>query len=341
MAEPSRQKTRDIILIANPVAGRKASAKIEKAVGILEKRHCNVEVLLTSKRGDAEAYARDVLARHRFWHYDTDLLHAHLPLVIVAGGDGTYNEVANGLVHTRIPMAILPLGTTSVLAEELKIPHNIEKALDIALSGSIQTVHLGRITFLSQGAEDMAPDAAKTTRHFLLMAGIGFDGEAVRDINEQLKQHTGKGAYVVSGIAGLLQYQPQPIEITAHNVQVITRQDIGHGGELRLTGYVAIVGKAACYGGKFKITPDARLSAPYLHAFVTHSKGRLDLLRYVGGIVTGTHLNYRDVSYFRTNRVEINGHAHIQIDGDYAGTTPATINVVPDALRLVSNAYDS
>jgi YegS/Rv2252/BmrU family lipid kinase len=231
--------------------------------------------------------------------------------VIAAGGDGTYNEVANGLVHSNIPMAILPLGTTSVLAKELKIPSTIERALNIALDGKVQTIHLGRIT------------TASLTRHFLLMAGIGFDGETVCGVNPWIKKIAGKGAYILSGIKTILRYNPSPITLKYDSEQQ--------------SGYNVIIGKASCYGGDFKITPDAKLTEPSFYVFLMHQKGRLNLIRYISGIIKGGHLKLKDISYFRASEIEIQGNAHIQIDGDYLGTTPAKIDVAPDALQLISS----
>ncbi|MBA4349392.1 MAG: hypothetical protein C0415_05330 [Thermodesulfovibrio sp.] len=329
--------THTIALIGNPIAGGGALKEIRKAEGILKDKGLDVRLMLTSKKGDAESFAKSI----------SELQTPNSELLIIsAGGDGTCNEVANGLIYSGIPMAILPLGTTSVLAKELKIPENTEEALNIALNGKIETVHLGRITL----------NSSRITRHFLLMAGVGFDGEAVFGINEKIKKYSGKGAYIFSGIKTLLKYNPEPITINArfkevediygskfkvqNNSSPITHQYAKGGADssLNLTGYTAIIGKASCYGGDFKITPDAGLTDPYLYVFLTHKKGRIDLIRYLSGIIMRrSPLEFEDISYFRATEIEIEGSSHIQIDGDYAGTAPAKIDVVQDALKLVTN----
>lgn len=304
--------TKNIVLIGNPIAGGGALKKIKKAVNILENREFDVHLMLTSQKGDAESFARQI-------SYNQSLTYNPEPhLVIAAGGDGTYNEVANGLVHSNIPMAILPLGTTSVLAKELNMPEDLEKALDIALNRKAQTIHLGRITCKTH-------DSKLLTRHFLLMAGVGFDGESVYGVNEKIKTITGKGAYILSGIKTILRYNPSRITLKYNSEQ--------------RSGYNAVIGKASCYGGDFKITPDARFTDPYFYVFVMHQKGRLNLIRYISGIIKGSHLKLKDISYFRASVIEIEGNAHIQIDGDYLGTTPAKIDVVPDALQLVTPTF--
>ncbi len=123
---------RKVFLIGNPIAGGGALRKIKKAEEILKNKGISVETLLTEKPGDAQRFAEQIK-------------NSRETLVIAAGGDGTYNEVVNGLAFSETPMAILPMGTTSVLAKELKIPKNLKKAIEVAITGNVQKIHLGRI----------------------------------------------------------------------------------------------------------------------------------------------------------------------------------------------------
>lgn len=313
-----------IILIGNPIAGGGALKKIIKAKKILNKKGLDVKLMLTSKKGDAEEFARQINLEHRSRAVSQQRKFSNsnsLPitensslLVIAAGGDGTYNEVANGLIYSEIPMAILPLGTTSVLAKELKIPDNINRALDIALKGNIHTVHLGKITCTYH--------SSLITRHFLLMAGIGFDAEAVIRVNDRIKKISGKLAYIFSGLKILFSYNPSPTLIKYNSNEK--------------SGYSVIVGKASCYGGNFKITPDARLTDPRFYIFITHRKEKIELLNLALSIILRRDLRFkRDISYSEAEEIYIEGKAPIQIDGDFVGWTPAKINIVKDALRLV------
>ncbi|TAL25661.1 MAG: diacylglycerol kinase family lipid kinase [Nitrospirae bacterium] len=305
----------EIIIIGNPIAGRGAAGRIAKAVEILKSREFNVRLMLTNKQGDAELFSRDISQNSE---------NPPLPpfakggrggiLIIAAGGDGTFNEVINGIAGSDIPMAILPLGTTNVLAKELGIPENVEKAVDIALSGKIQTVALGRIT-LSQTTNN------KLSRYFLLMAGIGFDGETVYRTENRIKRYSGKGAYVWSGLNTLLSWNPGELTFNMD-------------GKL-CKGYSAIICNASKYAGNFKVAPDAKISEPSLYVFVMQGKKRMNLVRYVSGIISGRHLKFCDITYQKAKRIEISGNAHIQIDGDYLGKTPAAIEIVPDTLRMI------
>jgi len=285
-----------VFLIGNPVAGGGALKKILKAEKILKSRGIAVETLITEKQGDAERFAAQIKKSSKN------------NLVIAAGGDGTYNEVVNGLAFSETPMAILPMGTTSVLAKELKIPNNIEKAIDIALKGDVQKIHLGRIK------------NQEKQRFFILMAGIGFDGKAVFNVDSRKKKHLRKIAYILSGIKTLLSYAPEELKIfNSENKKA----------------YSVVVCKASCYGGSFKIAPDVNLKKPYFYAFLSKTPSKLGLSLQILGVLFGKHIKMKNTDYFRTDGLKISGNAHVQIDGDYFGKAPVEIELIKNALRLV------
>ncbi len=289
-----------IILISNPAAKGASEKKVQKAYRLLKSKRYDVEILSTKYRGDAESLAKEAVSKKPH-------------LIIAAGGDGTFNEVVNGMVNSNIPLAILPMGTTNVLAKELSIPENIEGALDIALKGTPHLVSLGKIT--------IDYSSYCICRYFVLMAGIGYDGESVYRINENIKRISGKGAYILSGIKTLLRFKPEPLTC--------------HINDKTYTAYSLIIGKAAKYGGNLKITPDAKLIDPILDVCLFKGKSRLDILRYVFGIVRQRHTMFEDVEYQKAENILIEGKAHIQVDGDYLGMTPASIEVEPRSLRLI------
>jgi diacylglycerol kinase (ATP) len=289
-----------IIIIGNPTARKASRKKIESAASFLRGKGFAVEVLLTEKRGDAERFARESLKNNAY-------------LIIAAGGDGTVNEVINGIVWSDVPLSLLPLGTTNVLAKELGIPEDVIGAMETVLAGTRKIVSLGNIEML--GSPSSGP------RYFCLMAGIGFDGKAVYDVGGTLKRISGATAYVFSGFRNLIGYSPDKILFTIDGRE--------------LAGYSAIIGKASRYGGNFKATPDANLLEPFLYACIFKGKRRTDFLRYALGIVSGRHLKYRDVAYLKSTHIDIRGKAHIQIDGDYLGVSPARISVARDALTLL------
>jgi diacylglycerol kinase (ATP) len=290
-----------IVLIGNPAARKASLTKFEAASSFLKKMGFDIKLLLTQKSGDATLLARAAVREKPY-------------AVIAAGGDGTVNEVINGMVASDVPLAVLPLGTTNVLAKELGIPENISGALSIAASRKPRTICLGKV--------ELNPDTDTAyVRYFCLMAGIGFDGQAVHDVNEAIKKKSGKAAYILSGVKTLLRYAPNQL--------------FYHIDGKEYAGFSSITGKASRYGGHFRITPDAELSAPTLFTCIFQGNRRVDLLRYVFRIVTGNLMGERDIVYLQSDSVEVLGRAHIQIDGDYLGVTPAKITVVKDSLKII------
>jgi YegS/Rv2252/BmrU family lipid kinase len=281
-----------IDIINNPTARRSSIDKVRRAAAYLQKKGFETKLLFTERRGHAEELAREAAAKKPH-------------LIIAAGGDGTINEVINGMVMSETPLAILPLGTTNVLARELLIPDSVEGAMDRALAGQIRTASLGRIEAFSEHGP--------VVRHFCLMAGVGFDAKAVHDVNSTLKKVSGEGAYILSGINNLIHYSPSELIFTVDGKQ--------H------TGYAAIIGKASRYGGNFKITPDADIFDPYVYICIFKGSRRADLLRY-GRSPQGTHLRQKDVLYLKASQISIIGNAHIRSTETIWGTTPATITIV-------------
>ena len=289
----------NVNLIVNPIAGNRAFRSIQKIEGLL-KRKVFFRTFVTQKKGDAVFFARE---------------HANADVIISAGGDGTFNEVLNGTLLSRehlsggkqISLAMIPLGTTNVLAKELGIPEDVKQAVDLALTGTPKKISLGRIN----------------GHYFSLMAGIGFDGEAVFGAKKSIKKISGKGAYIISGIKVLTRYKPPRVEVKTPSGTV--------------TGCTAIVGKSSCYGGYFRVTPKASLSEPLLDLCLLKNDSRRALVRFIVGVIRKKHLHFKDVFYGKFSELEITSDetVHVQIDGDYFGTLPVKIDVVKDAASLI------
>lgn len=287
------QRYSSISLIVNPVAkGYSKRAFGSLLSNLKEAFGKNIEVLYTTKRGDAEGFARRLSSEGG-------------SVILVVGGDGTLNEVINGLANTDLPLGFIPSGTTNVAAKEFGIIENYTKALQQLLHSEPRRITLGRIN----------------GRYFLLMAGAGFDGFAVKGVNPRIKALAGKGAYILSGTKVFLKNRLPLVEVTVN------------GLTYRATSVV--VGNASCYGGRFKVCPEASVFKEHLDVVIFEGRSRRALLRYIAGIITGTHLKYKDVVYLKTKNLSIKGKTHIQIDGDYFGEGPAEIEVVPGCLNFL------
>ncbi len=287
-----------IVVIANPAAKNASVRKIEKATLVLRKKGLDIATFLTRQRGDAECFARRSVEKKP-------------QCIIAGGGDGTINEVLNGVAGSDVPVGFLPLGTTNVLAKELGIPEDIEGALEAAVSRPARKVSLGKIETAG------LPEG----RYFCLMAGVGLDGKAVRDVSPSVKKVSGKAAYLMSGIKNICTYSQE---------ELLLRLD-----DVEQRGYGAIICKASKYGGHFRVAPDANLENAFFYTCVFKGGRRRDLVRYALGVITGRHLRYHDVAYLKSSEVRIEGRAHIQIDGDYLGTSPAKLSVAKDIVNLI------
>ncbi len=283
-----------IKLIANPVAGGDARKKIDRAVTWLQTAGVAVDLYLTEKRGDAMWAARAAKCAG----YDR---------IIAAGGDGTLNEVINGLAPSAIPLAFIPFGTTNVFALEVGIPFAVEQACAVALRGQPRPVCLG---------------LAGDTR-FLLMAGVGFDAEVVGGVSLPLKRRVGKLAYLVSSLKVLRCSVPVFIEIVDEQGR-------------RYQGTSAIIGNGRYYGGRFSITPDASLQDDTLDVCLFRRRGRIGFLFSMIKVALGRSLAEREAWRFKGRKLTVTGaKAAVQLDGDYHGCLPQTFCAVFGELILI------
>jgi YegS/Rv2252/BmrU family lipid kinase len=281
-----------ILLIANPVSGGDARAQIARAAAWLRAQGAVVEILLTGKSDDARGFA----AAARDQGYDR---------IVAAGGDGTLNEVLNGLAPSAIPVAFLPLGTTNVFALEAGIPRDLEAACRVALQGTPQPVCLG----VADG------------ERFLLMASAGFDATAVHRVDLTLKRRTGKLAYAVSALLTLLSMPLSVFEV------------VGDDGTVRRACQV-VAGNGRLYGGRFSLTPAASLLAERLDVCLVAPMGKVRFVLTLLGLLAGA--TPRGVERFATTRLALRGaDVPLQIDGDDRGSLPRQLTVSRGEVNLV------
>jgi diacylglycerol kinase (ATP) len=281
-----------ICLIANPTAGGDASGKIRQAVSCLEEQGAQVRLVLTAARGDAQAAAAALRPQE-------------VTRVVVAGGDGTINEVINGLAPSSIPLAILPFGTTNVFALEAGIPFDVAGACRVAMHGLPQPVCLGK-----------AGDHL-----FLQVAGAGLDAKVVYGMRPWLKRRTGKFAYLFSGLEQLWRPAP-PLQV---------RFDNGS----RRTAYSVILCNGRLYAGRFVLTPRARCLDPSLEVLLVLRPGILPLLSLLARVLSKRPLLLPATEVIRAKGITIEGSGPVQADGDCVGSLPMTFSTVAGALSIV------
>jgi len=282
-------------IIANPKARRYSPELLRRAKDLLEARG----IAVSARESDAPGRGADLARR---------ALADGVDVILVAGGDGMLNEVANGMAGTDVPLAIIPAGTTNVLAKEIGLSSRLADAVSAAVDGMPRRVSLGK-----------AGD-----RHFLLMAGIGFDAEVVRTVNLRTKAVLGKAAYIAAGLR-VLARTPLP-----------TLTVIADGREL--TGRFVVISNARFYAGPFAVASEAGLERADLDVCVFSASTRASILRYAAGVLCGRHLGFRDVTCLNARQIEVSsdGESWVQADGDLIGNLPMRFEVVPDALALMT-----
>jgi diacylglycerol kinase (ATP) len=290
------------VLIANPKTGRYASRRlrpIEQTVSQLKSLGVNVELKLTTRPHEATEIAART-ARNG----SSD--------VFVAGGDGTINEVIQGLAGTKARLGIIPRGTANVLARELGLPLDEQEAAAVAARGKSRRIHLG-----------LAIDEINNVqRHFALMAGLGLDASIVRHVRPRLKKRIGKGAFWISGLSHLASWSPHPF-----NLEIDGR---------KYTATFAAIGKAPRYGGDLAITPGARLDEPEFEVCMIQTSNRFRYLRLLSHAMrAGMPRDNPAVTFVKTNRVKAYGDAPVQIDGELIGSLPMRFEIAPHSLEVI------
>lgn len=297
----------DALLIHNPTAGRRQNRRgrdLDDARRILGEAGIAVEIADTSHAGDATLFARRAAQEGR-------------GLLIACGGDGTVNEVANGLAGSRVPLAILPAGTANVLGKELGLPWDIPAAARRIPSGGLARIALGLAV--------PADSASGGGRYFVCVAGAGVDGSMVYSVSGQVKRATGILAYWLAGFSHFVSYRFVPFSVDA----------AGHSFRVS----EVIVGRTRNYGGPFRITNGADLRSDRFEiaAFDTHSRFRYPV--HMLAIWLSRLPRQRDVHFVHAQRVrchaEPGAKVYVQIDGEPAGKLPVEFRIVPDALTLV------
>ncbi len=282
---------RRLIVIFNPTAGRRRTRRMAEAMRHLE-GHADITHRRTGARGDAEAFAR---ATPRGF------------IAVVAGGDGTANEVANGLLAAGGgEMAVIPLGTANVLAAELAI---------LGMAGAAGAAARGAVLAYRPGLAN--------GRGFLMMAGVGFDAHVVAGVSPRLKRFFGKGAYVVETLRQLRRFSYPRYRVTI--------DDVVHEAAS------VIVARGHFYGGRFVVAPEARLDSDELHVCLFHHGGRLRTIVYALALAFGRLHRLAGVEIIRCRKVTIEGPPGdpVQGDGDLIGRLPVAIELSSIVIGLL------
>lgn len=286
-----------VAVIYNPRAGRRRGEDIASTVeDFLGERGAEVTVHPTRAAGDGTVLARQAGAVS--------------DVVVAVGGDGTVNEILNGMVGTKARLAIVPAGTVNVLALELRIPFHTERACAVIAEGHTKVMDLGRAN----------------KRYFILMMGAGIDALTIRNLDPKAKQRFHELAFVSTGLRLGLSSPPRPFIVRTNEE------------EHRATFLVA--GNSRYYGGRFGLTTEADPTDGLLDILMFKGTTSVGLGVFWLGVPYRLHLRNKDVTYLRSAEATVlpideDLPVWYQTDGELAGSLPASLNIEPQAIEVL------
>lgn len=245
---------------------------------------------------DLRAAGHRVVARVTFEGGDarrfaTRATRAGFDLVLAAGGDGTINEVVNGLARAEhLPrLGIVPFGTANDFATSLGVPDDPAEAVRVALTGKVLEADIARVN----------------ARFFINVSTGGFGAQATEEAPLGVKRKFGPLAYVISGAKKLIEFQPWRARFSADGTVV-------HDGEFVFFA----VGNSRLTGGGTRITPRAEFGDGKLDIVLVRGVSRMDFLSLLPDLRAGTHMESPDVLYLRAHRFELEASAEIPVNAD-------------------------
>jgi len=285
-------------LIYDPISGGGIGEEyINDVIEKLRNNKVDVDLHSTKKVGDAKEVARGIKE-------------SEFDVLAIMGGDGTINEVINGLLPTNIPIAIIPSGIANVFANEVGISKNPLKACEAIYEGSLYDVDLGKIN----------------DGYFLSLASIGFDSYVLKNTPPSLKRKYGKLAYMYTGIKTIFSYKPSPIYVKIEGI----KED--------KTCYFMVIGNVSIYGEPYvKMTPKASVTDGLLDVCLFKKENPINYFRYFLGAILRLHTQFPDVEYFQTEKLHVESEKTlmVEVDGDVWGELPTTFSILKNRVKIL------
>ncbi len=283
---------REILVILNPAARSERARDVSAQIATLVEGRATVA--MTTQPGEARALAAAAAARGA-------------GIVVAAGGDGTINEVVNGLAGSPTALGILPVGTMNVFAAELGVPNGLKAAWKVILQRNTREV-----------------DLARANKHyFVQLAGVGLDAQVVKETSWAAKRNFGPLSYLYS-TAQIAARKPPRLFVES--------------AERTVEGSFVLVGNGRFYGGPFEMFKRARVDDGLLDLIVFQKTSHLDLARYFASLVMGQHTDLSDVIYFQARKVIVRSddEVPVEVDGELADEVPVTFRISSKKLKVVA-----
>jgi YegS/Rv2252/BmrU family lipid kinase len=282
-----------VLVILNPAAKSDRARTMSEKIAALSPR---IAVRVTSAAGDAREFARAALEED----FET---------IIAAGGDGTVNEVANGVAGSDVRFGILPVGTMNVFAAELGIPlNNLPAAWKVIEEGHLRELDL-----------PMANGSC-----FVQLAGIGLDAEVVGLTTPESKKSLGPVSYLLT-LAQVAAVPPPAVVLDPVDSP-------------RREGCFVLVGNGRLYGGPFVLFKNARPDDGLLDVLVFKNQSHWDIVRYFQAVAFGNHADLPDVEYFQTKSMNVHSSSPVpvELDGELADVLPCKFGFSPKKFSVIA-----
>jgi len=321
----SRAKTR---LIVNPIAANgKTAGRWPPIQEFLRTQGLDFDHVFTERPGHATELARQAVAEG-------------CTLIVAVGGEGTLNEVVNGLVSPEgivppdVVLGMIPSGTGTDFVRTLGTPRDYLQACQHLLRAETIAVDLGEVEYAplgpsaGSGQSLISSHAHDQTglahRYFINVAGLGFDGEAAERANRSSKALGGTITYLISLVITLVSYQNKHVELTMD----------GQTARRRLNS--VIVSNGRYFGGGMFIAPHADLQDGLFDVIILGDLNKLEFAQNVPKVYNGTHLTHPKVEEYRAREVRVVSQERmlIQAEGELLGMAPATFRLLPQAIRV-------
>jgi diacylglycerol kinase (ATP) len=237
--------------------------------------------------------------------------------VVAVGGDGTVNEVVNGLVGTTTELAVIPRGTGLDFVRTFGIPGRLEDAARVAIDGRSRPVDVGQVAYRSW---DGSPGQA----YFANIASVGMSGAIAKRVSESSRRFAIKASYFLSTIAVFARWQNAEVSVSVdETVRHARMHDV-------------IVANCRYFGAGMKICPEAEPDDGVFDTLLIGDVTKRDLVTTLPKIYRGTHLPHPKAELLRGKVVEIDAGEPlpVELDGEQPGTTPVRFEILPRAVRL-------
>ncbi len=276
------------VIIFNP---KSRSEKSRDLADVLREIAPGAELRMTSETGDARRIAAQA-AREGF------------RIVSAAGGDGTVNDVANGIAGSEASLGVLPIGTMNVFAKEHGLPEKLHDAWAVIHAGKQREIDL----------------LAANDTHFIQLAGVGLDAQVVKETTWESKKNLGPLSYLITA-AQIASRTPPKLVVEA-------------GGRTSEGSFV-LIGNGRFYGAKIVLFPKARVDDGLLDVLIFKNIGYLDIAKYLTGVLLGRHTGMGGVEYFQVAEATVRSEQEVpvEVDGELSGVLPVTFRVA-GKLRL-------